>query len=647
MGGVVSLADVRARVADGIANLWSRLGTGADRNSRSYYFAPILSQQQIEAAYRGSWLARKVHDLVPYEMTRAARDWQAEQDQIETLEAAEIALGVWPKLEEAIRTARLHGGAALVLGIRQGMPDQPVNVEALGKGSLRYIFVASRFQLHTPEGFDTDPESDFFMQPAMWEMRGQKGNRVRIHPSRVIPFKGSPLPPGSLAVSQIDQFWGDPLLLSIKSAIDNAETGQAAVATLLHELKQDVISIPGLTEQLATEGGEILLAKRIEAISRLKSMFSALLLDGGDGENEHSGETWETRELSFTQHPELLRTFLGIVAGAADIPVTRLMGESPGGLQSTGKGEQDDFNRMIASQQTARLAPQLARLDEPLIRSALGSRPAEIYYEFTPLADPDPKEESENDKRDAETVEIYSRTGLIPSDALAKAAANRMNESGRWPGLDKAIEESPHELGEDLEEGDDEGLPEPANENDVKQLERRGTVTRDQAMALLTDASPRSLIVKRRVVNAAEIIDHFKAQGLETTIPATDLHVTIVFSRAHVDWMKVAEYDGWGSDDDGKLALPPGGPRIVERFGTEGPVVQLFHSTRLVWRHEEFVRNGASHEHPDYQPHITITYEPPEGFDVAAAKPWLGRIVLGPEIFTEVDENWRGRIAER
>lgn len=635
MGTVISFA---AGMRDGYQNLMSRLGLrGSDRNTAGSYYVPPLSQQQIEAAYRSSWLTRKVHDLVPFEMTRAGRAWQASKEQIEALEAAETKLQLWHKLRSALATARLHGGAALVLGVRQGMPNTPLNVEALGRNSLRYVFVASRHQLSAPFGFDTDPESDFFGQPAMWEMQAAKGNPVQIHPSRVIPFHGLPLSPGSVTLSQIEQFWGDPLLLSIKSAIDNAETSQAAVATLLHEMKQDVISIPGLTELMATEGGEALLAKRIRMIGELKSMFNALLLDGGEGGKEGGGEVWETRQLSFAQHPELLRSFVGIVAGAADIPVTRLMGESPGGLNSTGKGEQDDLNRMVDAKRKADLKPPLARFDEILLRSVLGSRPLEIYYEFGALANADPTEESENEKRDAETVQIYANTSLIPSDALAKAAVNRLIESGRWPGLDKAIEESAKELGEDAEAANAPlEPPQAANENDVREMERRGTVTRDQALALLADAAPRSLYVRRDLVNAAEFTAWAKRQGFSDV--RDDLHVTIIYSRAAVDWMK-AGGDMWG-EQDGKLTVSAGGPRLVERLGDQGAVVLLFGSSSLAWRHEDLKRAGAEHGYDEYQPHVTITYEAPEGLDLRTVEPYRGKLVLGPEIFEEIDNAW-------
>lgn len=646
MGAVVRLSDVRARVADGIANLWSRLGTSADRNTHNRYFTPVLSQAEIEAAYRSSWLTRKVHDLVPFEMTRAGRDWKAEKDQIQKLEAVERSLDLWAKLRKALTVARLHGGSALVLGVRQGSPETPLVVERLGANMLRYVVVASRYQLYAPYGFDQDPESDFFGAPSMWEMRGARGNTVKIHPSRVITFHGSPLPPAAITMSQLDTFWGDPLLISIKAAIDNAEISQAAIATLLHELKTDTVWIPGLTEQIATEGAEELLAARIEAISRMQSMFNVKLLDGGDPENNGVGkEEWETRELSFAQHPELLRAFVGIVAGAADIPVTRLMGESPGGLQSTGKGEQDDFNRMVSAKQSAELGTPLARFDEILLRSALGNRPPEIYSEFAPLEEPDPKEASEIEYREAQSVDLLTRTNLIPVAALGKSVANRMIESGRWPGLDQAIEDSGEEPGEAKQEAS-QLAQQAANENTVATMQERGAITQDQAAVMLADAAPRSLYVSRPLLNWQEVADHFKAQGFDATV-GEQMHVTIVFSRTPLDWMKVGEAWDFGNEPkDGKLTVAPGGARLVEPLGDKGAVVLLFNSSNLAWRNREILEAGARSDYPEYQPHVTITYNAPAGLDLRTVQPYRGQLVFGPERFEEVVDDWEKSISE-
>jgi phage-related protein (TIGR01555 family) len=615
-------------IGDGYSNLMSRLGTTADRSTAAFYWVPPLSQGQIEAAYRTSWLTRKVHDLPAFEMTRAGRKWNAKKDQITALEQYERrrTVDVWGKLRRALTVARLHGGAALIMGVRSGGsadPSKPLDPERVGKEGLRYLLVASRHQLSAPFGMETDPESDFYGEPAMYELRGGKGTFLRVHPSRVIPFRGMPLPEGSVTLSALDQFWGDPLLQSIQGAINNSETAQAAVATLLHEMKQDVISIPGLTEQIATEGAEARIGARIEALNRFRSMFNALLLDGGDEEGK-GGEKWETRQLAFTQHPELLRQFLAIVGGAADIPATRLMGESPGGLQSTGKGEQDDFNRMIDARRQAEIAPGLTVLDEVLIRSTFGSRDPDISYEFGDLTEPDETSESENDKRDAETVQIYVSSGLIPRDALAKSAANRMIESGRWPGLDQAIQESAEELGLP----DDDETPDPVEA--AAEMAERGTITQDQAARLMLDAQPRSLYVRRDLVNADEFKAWARSQGFT---PDDGLHVAVAYSRRPVDWIK-ADND-WPSDKNGGFTVEPGGPRVVETLGDKGAIVLIFASSHLAYRHERIRElSGAGRDFSEYTPHVTIQYG--GDVDLSAVEPYRGALRFGPEIFEEV-----------
>jgi hypothetical protein len=156
-------------------------------------------------------------------------------------------------------------------------------------------------------------------------------------------------------------------------------------------------------------------------------------------------------------------------------------------------------------------------------------------------------------------------------------------------------------------------------------------------------AEPRTLYVRRDVVNAAEIIKWAKAQGFKTTLPASDMHVTVAYSHAPVDWMQMGE--SWYSNKDGKLEVAPGGARLVEQFD-KGAVVVLFNSSELTWRHMAMRERGATWEHDEYQPHITITYEPGD-VDLAKVEPYRGKIVLGPEIFEEIEEDWADGIVEK
>jgi hypothetical protein len=53
----------------------------------------------------------------------------------------------------------------------------------------------------------------------------------------------------------------------------------------------------------------------------------------------------------------------------------------------------------------------------------------------------------------------------------------------------------------------------------------------------------------------------------------------------------------------------------------------------------------AADLHPEYQPHITITYKPGD-VDIEKGEPYRGKIVLGPEIFEEVKKDWQASISE-
>ena len=76
---------------------------------------------------------------------------------------------------------------------------------------------------------------------------------------------------------------------------------------------------------------------------------------------------------------------------------------------------------------------------------------------------------------------------------------------------------------------------------------------------------------------------------------------------------------------------------LAREAGAQAKVL-LFASSALSWRHEDMKRNGASFDHDEYQPHVTISYAA-NGPDLASVEPFRGPIELGPEIFEELRED--------
>lgn len=81
------------------------------------------------------------------------------------------------------------------------------------------------------------------------------------------------------------------------------------------------------------------------------------------------------------------------------------------------------------------------------------------------------------------------------------------------------------------------------------------------------------------------------------------------------------------------------------RFGQTGEAtVLLFASSHLSWCYEEMVRQGATWDHQEYQPHITISYGA-GNTDLSKVEPYRGEIVLGHEVFEEIQEDWLNGIS--
>lgn len=159
------------------------------------------------------------------------------------------------------------------------------------------------------------------------------------------------------------------------------------------------------------------------------------------------------------------------------------------------------------------------------------------------------------------------------------------------------------------------------------------------------------LYVYRKVVNGAAIAAWCREQGFPTVRDPETMHVTVTYSKDPVDWLAMGEPDSWPNPDkDGNITLPAGGPRMLESFGGQNGnpkvIVLAFASNSLSWRHRSMREKGASWSFPDYTPHITLSADGGE-FDFEAIKPYSGEIVLGPEIFEPLDEEWNKKIVEK
>lgn len=129
------------------------------------------------------------------------------------------------------------------------------------------------------------------------------------------------------------------------------------------------------------------------------------------------------------------------------------------------------------------------------------------------------------------------------------------------------------------------------------------------------------LTIVRPLENADQVETWARSFGFRDIIPA-EWHVTII--KTHTPVIE-------GLRKDASALIVTAAPnRLVARMG--GTIGLLFRSKRLERRHREFRLAGASWEHKDYRPHVTIAVDDRRALDDVS--PFAGELVFGGEVWS-------------
>jgi len=421
------------RFMDRLSNLVSGLGTTKDKAAGFTWVFTELTAAQLEAAYRSDWMARKIIDIPADDATREWRSWYADDKVTAELEAAEKKHRLQRKVCEALQRARLYGGAVLLMGVGDQDPSTELDPETVAQDDLKFIHVMSRWDITSGE-IDRDPMSEFFGEPTYYEINSMARGLTRVHPSRVVRFMGNQRPSTIMSADG----WGDSVLQTVQDAIHDAGGVQGSIASLVSEAKVDIIQIPEFAANLSNDEYSSGLVDRFTYANTLKSTVNMLLLD--------KEEVWTRQNVQFGGLPDIARLMLLALSGAADIPATRMLGQSPAGMSATGESDTRNYYDRISSEQETDLTPALERLDEVLQRSATGTFDEDVYYEWDSLWQQTADEAATTNLKLAQAYQVDVNAGLINDEILAEARSNQIMESDAYPGWKQIVDDHGGEI---------------------------------------------------------------------------------------------------------------------------------------------------------------------------------------------------------
>ncbi|SEP57724.1 hypothetical protein SAMN03159444_00103 [Pseudomonas sp. NFACC02] len=431
-GGVIT--------TDSLSNMVANIGTNRDKRSHSQFGFEFVTPYELEAAYQSNWLARRIVDK-PNE--DALREWRAfSGKQAKQIANEERRLGVQQAYLDTCCWADLYGGAAILMITGQDL-SQPLNLDKIKKGGLKNLVVFDRWDIQPMYFNFSDPLAPNWMLPEFYMMvNGQQ----RIHYSHVIRRTGTRLP---RRMRQFEQGWGDSRLRRCMSDLRDVVATKGGIASLVLEANVDTVSVDGLKAALASPQKDQV-TERYRLFGMMKSIVNLALLD-------KQSETYERKSIAFSGLSQIMEQFMVWTAGAAEMPVTELWGQSASGLSANGEGDLKTYHGTIKGKQDGQMRLDLELLDQVLIRSALGTYPDDIEFEWNPLAQTSGVEQAQEDLAEAQADSLYLENGVIkPSHAMRKAQAK-----GTYAITDEQIA-AQEKLEKDQADGnfdDGEGLP--------------------------------------------------------------------------------------------------------------------------------------------------------------------------------------------
>lgn len=406
--------------ADGWQNVLTGLGTARDKRTHAQFGGALLFQggQELDELYAGDDVIARIVDLPAQEMTREWIELRAGEEEAGV--AKDLAqrlddLDLQSATAEALTWARLHGGALMILGVDDGQdPDQPLNEEAIR--SFRWVTVVDRWDVTVAQRY-RDPHSPRFGKPERYKIRptsegGGVSEEMRVHESRVIRFDGVLTPKRRMARNQ---GWCDSIVSRVFEVARDFGQSYGGAAAALADFSQAVTKIQGLANMLAADQDDQVI-KRIQLMDMMRSMVRLVPLDA-------ERESFEIVTRTLTGMPDVLDRMAQRLAAATDIPVTRLMGMSPAGLNATGASDIRNWYDAIKAKQESTLRPRLGRIIQLVFRSddgpTKGQEPENWSLEFRPLWQPTEKETAEVRYLVAQTDGAYLDRGVTDSAEVA------------------------------------------------------------------------------------------------------------------------------------------------------------------------------------------------------------------------------------
>lgn len=375
---------------------------GAPRNNAFSGIIPLLRDRlMLDTLYRTSWITAKVIDTLAEDMTKDGIHITG-LDPVQNAELQKYItdLGIWQSLTDTIKWSRLYGGAIGYIMINGQDPSTPLDITTITQNQFLGIAVFDRYRADPL----TDTINPIDNEPTYYQLENIEGT---IHKSRIIKMIGIKLP---YYQYEQNQYWGDSVIGRVYQSVMLRSKALESTSKLINKAYVRTVKMEGLRNALAA-GDKIQenIIHSFRIMAQIQDESGISLLDDKD--------TFQTDSYTFSGLNDLIKSFDQDVAGASDIPMTRLYGQSPAGF-SNGESDLKTYYDKIATTQENMLREPLTKILNICYSSLYGTvcDAHTLDFDFNSAWKPNEIEDRNTTINELRLILDATNNGILPMD---------------------------------------------------------------------------------------------------------------------------------------------------------------------------------------------------------------------------------------
>lgn len=426
---------------DAFSNPVARIGLGTlDLLQATEYPLTRMTQNYhlLTSLYRDNWIVQNIVATIPNDIVRK---WYEIKTSIEPrlmkqMMKLERRTRIRERILEGMCWGRLYGGAAGVILIK-GHTDmsKPLDLDMILPGSFLGMQIFDRWSGVFPESeLVTDPEDSDFGLPMYYSVRDDETGAMiaRVHHSRIIRFTGRKLP---WQEQVVEQYWGESEIEAVYNEIVKRDNVSGNIAALTFRANVNYMEADGLDQLLGTANTEMQRRfwNTMQAQAIMESNFGMRIINKGDAVHN--------TQYTFTGLADVYDRIMMDVSGASRIPVTKLFGRSPAGMNATGESDMRNYYDYIDGLRETEFRGIMEHLLPIMALSAWGTVPDDMDIDFPPMQTPDAKEVAEIGERKVNAILAAYQNDLLDASEAMEELQVLTDETGLFGKIsDKSIE---------------------------------------------------------------------------------------------------------------------------------------------------------------------------------------------------------------